>query len=270
MKIDGRALARDILDSLKDEVAKLVEQGVTPTLAVVLVGDNPASISYIKQKQIAAEAIGAKIVMSQQTTAIGSMQMKEIIHAYNTDPTVHGIIVQRPLPKETHIDPSVLLTVGAAKDVDGFVSGSPFVAPVALAVEKILDTADKNWQKQHIVIVGRGETAGKPIYDYLMKPGCQIAQIHSQTPNPEALLKEADIIISCVGHRGVVTKSVVKPGAILIGVGIGRDEEAVLQGDYDEAEIADVASFYTPTPGGVGPINVACLMANLVVAAKTH
>lgn len=294
MKIDGRALARDILDSLKNEVAELATHGVTPTLAVILVGDDPASVSYIKQKQHAAETIEANIRIKYLAASIKENELLTLITSLNTDPNIHGIIIQRPLPKKTNIDPMVLNTVVSRKDVDGFVPGSPFVAPVALAVTKILEriftyegekqdgfriksgmTGFTAWlQDKTIVVVGRGETAGKPIAEYLAKAprpglGASITVIHSKTPHPEEILKTADIIVSCTGKQGIITKNVIKTDAVLIGVGIGRDGDHKLQGDYNEAEIEGLASYYTPTPGGVGPVNVACLMANLVTAAKT-
>lgn len=242
MKIDGKAIADKILDDLAREVKK---NGIVPTLAVILVGDNPASMAYIKQKQKAADRIGAKVILSNKLSDVKK---------FSDDPSVHGIIIQRPLPNDKI--PEVILT----KDVDGFEKKSPFTVPVAMAVETILNTTGTDWNNQKIVVIGRGETAGKPIAAYFK----QSTVVHSQTPNPEKILKTADIIISCVGKERVVTT--IKPGAILIGVGIWRDNEGKLRGDYDEEEIKDIASHYTPTPGGVGPVNVACLMQNLIKA----
>lgn len=246
MRIDGKAIADAILTDLASPRVKA-------NLAVTLIGDNPASLAYIKQKQKAAEKIGATIVMSNT--------ISDLKH-FNNDPSIHGIIVQRPVPKgigEYHITPK--------KDVDGFEHNSPFDVPVAMAVWEIIKSIHNTQYPIHnVVVVGRGETVGAPIANYLLKKECATSVIHSQTPNPKEIMKQADIIISCVGKERVVTQDAVKPGAILISVGLWRDETGKLRGDYNEEEIADVVSFYTPTPGGVGPVNVACLMQNLIKA----
>lgn len=308
MKIDGKAIAEKILEDLTRKVILLKKKGIVPTLAVILIGDNPASLSYIKQKQKTAERIGAKLILRHQTSDIRRQTLQDTIQQYNDDKSIHGIIVQRPLPKESSIDASVLLKVNPQKDVDGFVSHSPFPVPVAKATITILNEifqlsrhsredgnpTQKSWipdrarlaeskrvgddkkndgfenwlHQQSIAILGRGETAGKPIADYLARKQCATSTIHSQTPRPQELIRHADIVISCVGKDRVVTKDMIKPKSILISVGIWRDSEGKLHGDYEEEDIKDVASFYTPTPGGVGPINVACLMQNLVEAAK--
>jgi methylenetetrahydrofolate dehydrogenase (NADP+)/methenyltetrahydrofolate cyclohydrolase len=257
MKIDGRTIADGILTKLRDEVAGMAPK---PILAVILAGDDPASVAYIKQKQKAAETIGAKLLLSHDLSDIEKL---------NHDPSVHGLIIQRPLPKELGDVQQLLNTVKPGKDVDGFVPDSPFEVPVAMAVWEILKSIRYQVAEKKVVIVGRGETAGAPIARYFAKQHFATSQIHSQTPNPEEIMKDADVIISCVGKSRVVTREAVKPGAILISVGIWRDSEGKLHGDYEEDEIADIASAYTPTPGGVGPVNVACLMRNLVHAAQT-
>lgn len=270
MKIDGRNLADTILTRLLPDVAALMEKGVVPTLAVIFVGEDPASVSFIRQKRLAAEKIGAELILSHQSSAISSQQLADIIKRYNDDPNIHGLIIQRPLPVESTVDRSILLTVSPQKDVDGFVPGSLFDAPVAMAVVRIceeifgkLDQLDPFDKK--IVLVGRGETAGTPIARLLTKKRIPFTVIHSQTAGPKEIMKQADIIISCVGKPRVVTKDAIAPGTILIGVGMHREEDGTLHGDYEE-EVEAVASFYTPTPGGVGPVNVACLMQNLISA----
>lgn len=279
MRIDGREIAREILDTLTIDVAKLKAKGITPTLAVILVGDDPSSLSFIKQKKKAGETIGADVIFSHQPLGFSNQQLRDLIDEYNTDPKVHGIIIQRPVPG---IDSTILTMVTPTKDVDGFVVGTKFEVPVALAVVKILEEIHKTgfwiksgmtdfteWLKtKNIVAVGRGETAGGPIAAYLGKLHCATTTIHSQTPHPEELLKHADIVISCSGKRGILTRDTIKPNTILVGVGVGRDDEQKLQGDYNEEEIQNIASYYTPTPGGVGPVNVACLMENVVKAAQ--
>lgn len=275
MKIDGKAIADTILTGLQKEATHLAR---APSLAVILVGDNPASLAYIKQKQNAAQKIGAKIIFNHQQSAISSVTLKTLVDQYNNDPSINGLIIQRPLPSHMRDVTAILNAVNPKKDVDGFVPNSPFDVPVASAVGEILNevhSQEKNKQEffpwlreKNIVVVGRGETAGAPIASYLRKLKCATSVIHSQTPNPEQLLKDADIIVSCVGKSRVVAPGAIKPGVILISVGIWRDSDGKLHGDYDEEEIANVASFYTPTPGGVGPVNVACLMKNLLQAAS--
>lgn len=282
MKLDGKILAQSLLDTLKGEVDNLQKKGITPTLAVILIGDDPASLAYIKQKQKAADAIGARIIFDHQPPALTAGGLYNLITKYNKDTGVHGLIVQRPIPKEVGVVNDTLDDVLPTKDVDGFLTGSPFDVPVAMAIGEILRaiyntpstgaTHNKtfiDWLKEkRIVVIGRGQTAGAPIFRYLEKHHTNVTQIHSQTPKPETHIKKADIVISCVGRERVVTRDWVKPGAILISVGIWRDSEGKLRGDYEESEISDVAGWYTPTPGGVGPVNVACLMQNVIKACK--
>ncbi len=266
MKIDGRAIADSILSHLSEEVSALKEKEIIPTLAVVLVGDDPASVSFIRQKRLAAEKIGAVLTVDQLPIVTTTESLTSLIEKYNEDPKIHGLIIQRPLPKESTIDPNVLLTVAPSKDVDGFVTNSPFHAPVAEAVFTILEEVHIPLLKQNIVIIGRGQTAGTPIARLCVQKRLHPTIVHSQTPNPDHILKEADIIISCVGKKGIVNAANIKPGVVLIGVGMHREEDGKLHGDYEETEIADIASYFTPTPGGVGPVNVACLMKNLIKA----
>lgn len=269
MRVDGKALAEKILDDLVPKVTSLKQQGITPTLAVIQVGDDPASTAYIRQKQKAAEQIGAKIILSHQPSAISNQQLQEIIQTFNNDSSVHGLIVQRPLPEGIRAD-----GILPSKDVDGFIPNSPYPVPVATAVLTILERltgpgpVKKQGQAPSIVVIGRGETAGKPIADVLIKKGYNVTVVHSQTKNPNEIIRGADIVISCVGKPNVVRRDNIKKGAILLSVGLSRDSEGKLHGDYEEDEIKDVAAFYTPTPGGVGPVNVACLMANVVEAAS--
>ncbi len=277
MKLDGKLLAESILAKLAKDVALLQTQGIPPRLAVILVGDNPASLAYIKQKQKAADRIGAEIVFDHQPSTITPEYLSARIIQYNNDPAIHGLIIQRPIPKEVGDVSDILKTVATAKDVDGFLPNSPFDVPVAAAVGEILkyvysesspeQKEYKTWiTGKHIVVIGKGETAGAPILRYLKKQHCTTSLIHSQTRRPANIMKQADIIISCVGKKRVVTREAIKQDAILISVGLWRDPMGKLRGDYEEADIEDVARAFTPTPGGVGPVNVACLMQNLIKA----
>lgn len=284
MIIDGKTIAQDILTRVTSEVNELKKQGVSPTLAVVLVGDDPASLAYIKQKQKAADTAGIILQLNHlEKATIDDLQ--ELIRICNDDSSIHGLIVQRPLPTSLGDVSTILDSVLPDKDVDGFLPNSPFEVPVAEAVgeilkrvksqvsdislEKLKETEFIQWlQEQSIVVIGRGSTAGAPILHYFEKLHCAASQIHSQTTNPNSILKDASVIVSCVGKERVVSKYAIKKGAILISVGIWRDTTGKLRGDYEEADIADIAFAYTPTPGGVGPVNVACLMQNVVKACK--
>lgn len=269
MKIDGKALADKILSDLRLAVVKLKQQGVTPTLAVIQVGDDPASMAYIRQKQKATEQIGTKVVLYQVSRIKYQEELQNIIQKFNDEPLIHGIIVQRPLPEGLRAD-----GILPSKDVDGFLPNSPYSVPVATAVLTILEKVTgsrpviKQGETPSIVVIGRGETAGKPIADLLIKKGYKVTVVHSQTKNPNEIIGGADIVISCVGKPNVVRRDNIKNGAILVSVGISRNHEGKLHGDYEEEGIKNIAAFYTPTPGGVGPVNVAALMTNLIQAAS--
>ncbi len=277
MRIDGKAIATTILEQLTQTCIQLQKRGVVPTLAVGLVGDDPGSASYVRQKTLTAEHIGARLLLSKWNTDVPAETVAQAIRSWNEDQSIDGIIIQRPLP--SHLtDPTLLNSVAPDKDVDGFVPGSAFPVPVAKAVEILLMAASStklpgafaSWmRKKHVVIIGRGETAGKPIAAHLSKYQSELMVIHSKTAPQESAyrMKTADVIVSCVGRERTIGAGDIKPGAILVSVGITRDANNVLHGDYEEEDIREVAGAYTPTPGGVGPVNVACLMQNLVQAA---
>lgn len=288
MKIDGKALAEAILTSVAAKISDLKGNGIVPTLAVILVGDDRESLAYIRQKQKITERIGGRFIFEHLPKTTTPKELAARIAMYNADPTVHGLIVQRPVPIAGDIR-TILNTVKPQKDVDGFIPNSPFDVPIAKAVLDILQhiyhlsfsighfgdiTAKKEqhpdfstWlQSKSIVILGRGDTAGRPIAEALAKQHCTTSIIHSQTPNPKEIMKSADILISCVGRKEVVITHDIKPGVILMSVGLWRDTDGKLEGDYSEEEVKDIASYYTPTPGGVGPLNIASLMQNLLKA----
>jgi methylenetetrahydrofolate dehydrogenase (NADP+)/methenyltetrahydrofolate cyclohydrolase len=279
MVVSGKAIADSILANLISKVSILRARGITPTLAVILIGDNAASLSYIRQKQKACEKIGAKLTLAQLPKRTPRATLASAIAHYNNDASVHGLIVQRPV--SIPAAEKILANIEPAKDVDGFIPHSPFEVPVARATITILEDIHrelrhaelvnirfKPWfHHQSIAVIGRGETAGKPIASLLENYGASIRVIHSKTKHPEKILKNATVIVSCVGKRRIITDKNITTGVILISVGLSRDSEGKLHGDYEEKEIAPAASFYTPTPGGVGPVNVACLMQNLVEGA---
>jgi methylenetetrahydrofolate dehydrogenase (NADP+)/methenyltetrahydrofolate cyclohydrolase len=205
-------------------------------------------------------------------------EFRDAIEKKNRNPDIHGIIIQRPLP-DTRTDLMPLLDfIAPEKDIDGFSDASPYEVPVALGVLEILKKIAQRgnthslrdfMHNKSVAIIGRGVTAGIPIARMIEKLGSIPAVVHSQTKNPKDVTRGADILISCVGKRKTVTREAIKKGVILIGVGLSRNEDGTYSGDYDEREIEDIASWYTPTPGGVGPVNVASLMKNLVMS-YTH
>lgn len=278
MKINGQQIAQSILESLRKEVELLKSQGIIPHLAVILVGENQSSAIYVRQKELKAKLIGAKISVYRLKEDISQAEILSLINQLNADPNVHGIIIQRPLPP--HIDDQVITySTDANKDVDGFRHDSPFSPPVALAVHRILEEIRKKEHSQEpfdawiknkkIVLIGKGQTAGRPMMNYFAKLDIPFTVIDSKTKDKENILRNADILISAVGKRGVIRPEFIKKGAILIGVGM-HPEKGKMRADYEEKLIAEKASYFTPVPKGVGPVNVAMLLHNLIKAAKRH
>lgn len=273
MKIDGREIASEILENLKNRVEKLKEKKVTPHLYIITLGKNSESTSYIKQKLLKAAIIGAKTTVKKMSEKTTTAKLVSLIEKLNNDKKVNGIIVQRPMPK-TIDEEKIALAINIEKDVDGFHPHSKFSVPVALAVlkaiESIIDDQDIiNFLKsKKITVIGKGITAGKPIINLLLKFKIKFKVIDSKTKERKKILKTSDIIISAVGKSNVFTKDDLKKGVILIGVGLHMEKNGKFYGDYNQDEISDKAGFYTPTPGGIGPLNVSMLMKNLIEAAE--
>lgn len=288
MRIDGREIAKGIFEDLKKRVAKLREKSVTPHLVVFLAGDDPASSTYVRQKELKAIEIGAKATIYHLPNSTTEEKLLSIISKLNNDPTVHGIIIQRPLPDHIN-EEKIDLAVDPKKDIDSFHPNSPHSTPLAQAVIRILKethcqtarsdlvkvrpcqgrTSFREWLNvQKIVVIGKGKTGGGPVIQMLRKMDVEPKIIDSKTQNPKEVTKNADIIISTVGKPNIVKADMIKKGVILVSVGLHRGEDGRLHGDYEESEIKNIASFYTPTPRGVGPVNVACLLDNLVSAAE--
>lgn len=290
MKIDGNLIASEIKEDLKKKIAELFSQNIIPHLAVVLIGNDPASLTYVRRKQKIAHEIRAKVTLFKYDSFARKTLIK-LVNKLNNDLKVHGIIIQRPVPidiDKEELDNAVL----PAKDIDGFHPKSKFNSPIAKAVIKILnytfltvkaqsdviaydcDYIDKsgnfpflNWmKKKRILIIGRGETAGKPIAKYFTKLGIPYQVVHSKTLNLKSACLKSDVIVSCVGKPNVVRHDMVTKTAVVIGVGL-HTENGKLATDYIQDEIGLKAAYYTPVPGGVGPVNVACLFDNLIKAA---
>ncbi|HVZ59031.1 MAG TPA: bifunctional 5,10-methylenetetrahydrofolate dehydrogenase/5,10-methenyltetrahydrofolate cyclohydrolase, partial [Patescibacteria group bacterium] len=252
--------------------------GITPHLAVVLIGDDASSHAYVRQKELKMQQIGGIVTTHRFQSDFTQEKLVTLIEELNKDATVHGIIIQRPLPP--HIDKDLISTITAQeKDVDGFKTDSPFAPPVALAVWRILkeihaqsntDDQFETWLKNNkIALIGKGVTAGQPIIHFLTKRHIPFTVISSQTDNREDLIRKATIIISAVGKPHVITPEMISPGVILIGVGMFKGDDGKMHADYEEEETEPKASFYTPVPGGVGPVNVAMLLSNVIKAAES-
>jgi methylenetetrahydrofolate dehydrogenase (NADP+) / methenyltetrahydrofolate cyclohydrolase len=266
MKIDGKQIASEILDDLKTQVSELKKKGITPTLAIILIGDDAASHSYIKQKKLKASEIGAEIKLFHFGST-SEVELLKLITDLNNDPSIHGIIVQRPLPDSFDRD-KISQSIETQKDVDGFNTESEFDAPVALGVIEILNSIGlKELSSKKIVVLGKGETAGRPIIKLLDKMEISFEVIDRKTTNPDELIKNADIIISAVGRENVIKPEILNSDQVLIGLGLFL-KDGKLKGDYEEPEVEGKVKSYTPTLGGVGPVNVACLMKNLIQAAS--
>ena len=271
MKIDGRRISSGILQKLKIRVGELKEKDIVPHLAIIIIGNDTSSLAYVRQKELKAKSIGAQTTILKLNQQTSEADLLKIVEEWNTDRNIHGIIVQQPLPRQ--IDTRIITqAIDSKKDVDGFNSKSKFEMPIAMAVLEILKTISSNpfekWLiSKNIVVIGKGETGGKPIINAMYKLGIEPFIIDSRTKKPQDISKNADIIISAVGKANIVSPGMIRQDVILIGVGQYQENGRVV-GDYDEEKIKNITSFYTPTPGGVGPIDVACLLKNVVIAAE--
>lgn len=286
MRIDGKFIASQIKATLKEKITELNQKNVTPQLAVILIGNDPSSEVYVRQKLKVGEEIGVNVVLHRLTPSKDKQPLIKLVQKLNNDKSVSGIIIQRPTPIDISKEELDLLVI-PQKDVDGFHPDSPFNPPIASAVLKILEYVEKDlcnnpnsplkqnycepflpWlKKQKILVIGRGETAGRPIAQTLIKMGVNIEIAHSKTENMEKLCITSNIIITCVGRPNIVRHNMVSNKTILIGVGL-HQEDRKLKTDYSEQDIADQVAYYTPVPGGVGPVNVACLFDNLIISCK--
>lgn len=277
--IDGKAVAAQVVAEVRDEVSALRAQGIEPALAVVLVGDDPASHVYVRNKVLRAEEVGIRSLEHRLPADCSAEQLLAVVAALNTDAAVNGILVQLPLP--AHIDENrVLQAIDPAKDVDGFHSenvgglsqGRPVLTPCTPAgCMRLLKQTCGDLRGKHAVVIGRSNIVGKPMAALLLQADCTVTVIHSRSLNPQALCRQADIVIAAVGRPRMIDASWIKPGAVVIDVGINRIEEdgkSRLVGDVDFASVAAVASAITPVPGGVGPMTIALLMQNTLTAAR--
>ena len=274
--IDGNALSRQLRTEVAERATALKARGVTPGLAVVLVGDNPASQVYVRNKVKACSDCGMHSVLEKYDATMSEAALLERVHALNADPAIHGILVQLPLP--AHIDAQkVIETISPAKDVDGFhiasagalMTGMPGFWPCTpYGCMKMLESIGYKLRGKHAVVIGRSNIVGKPMALMLLAQDATVTICHSRTPDLAAITRQADVIVAAVGKRNVLTADMVKPGAVVLDVGMNRNDEGQLCGDVDFDGVKNVASHITPVPGGVGPMTITMLLVNTLQAAE--
>lgn len=277
--IDGKAAAARVLAEVGADVAVLKARGIEPALAVVLVGDDPASQVYVRNKVLRANEVGIRSLEYRLGADASAEAVLEVVAGLNADATVNGILVQLPLP--AHIDETrVLQAIDPAKDVDGFHSenvgglsqGRPVLTPCTPAgCMRLLHDTLGDLSGKHAVVVGRSNIVGKPMAALLLAANCSVTMLHSRSVKPEKLCGQADIVVAAVGRPRMIGADWIKPGAVVIDVGINRIEEngrSRLVGDVDFDAVLPVASAITPVPGGVGPMTIAMLMHNTLLAAR--
>ena len=274
--IDGTALAAHCRDQVAQDTLALKARGLTPGLAVVLVGDNPASQVYVRNKVKACEQAGLHSVLAHLPADLSEAALLAKVAQLNQDPTIHGILVQLPLP--AHIDAhKVIEAIDPAKDVDGFhvasagalMTGLPGFWPCTPhGCMKMLQHIGYPLSGKHAVVIGRSNIVGKPMALMLLAQNATVSICHSRTTDLKAMCLQADVIVAAVGRRHTVTADMVKPGAVVIDVGMNRDEAGKLCGDVDFEGVRQVAGYITPVPGGVGPMTIAMLLVNTLESAK--
>jgi methylenetetrahydrofolate dehydrogenase (NADP+)/methenyltetrahydrofolate cyclohydrolase len=274
--IDGNALSKQLRAEVAQRAAALLARGITPGLAVVLVGENPASQVYVRNKVKACQDNGLHSVLEQYPATLSEADLLARVDALNNDPAIHGILVQLPLP--AHIDAQkVIESISPAKDVDGFhvasagalMVGQPGFWPCTpYGCMKMLESIGYDLKGKHAVVIGRSNIVGKPMALMLLQKNATVTICHSATKDLKAMTLQADVIVAAVGKRNVLTADMVKPGAVVIDVGMNRNDEGKLCGDVDFDGVKEVAGYITPVPGGVGPMTITMLLVNTLEAAE--
>ncbi|MEO8389634.1 bifunctional methylenetetrahydrofolate dehydrogenase/methenyltetrahydrofolate cyclohydrolase FolD [Polaromonas sp.] len=278
--IDGNALSKQLRAQVLQRATALRARGVTPGLAVVLVGENPASEVYVRNKVKACEDNGLHSVLEKYPATLSEAELLARVDALNNDPTIHGILVQLPLP--AHIDAQkVIESISPDKDVDGFhvasagalMVGQPGFWPCTpygcmKMLESLNDDNGYDLKGKHAVVIGRSNIVGKPMALMLLQKNATVTICHSATKDLKAMTLQADVIVAAVGKRNVLTADMVKPGAVVIDVGMNRNDQGKLCGDVDFDGVKEVAGYITPVPGGVGPMTITMLLVNTLEAAE--
>ncbi|HEF4439692.1 TPA: bifunctional methylenetetrahydrofolate dehydrogenase/methenyltetrahydrofolate cyclohydrolase FolD [Staphylococcus aureus] len=274
--LDGKQIAKDYRQGLEDQVEALKEKGFTPKLSVILVGNDGASQSYVRSKKKAAEKIGmiSEIVHLEETAT--EEEVLNELNRLNNDDSVSGILVQVPLPKQVS-EQKILEAINPEKDVDGFhpinigklyIDEQTFVPCTPLGIMEILKHADVDLEGKNAVVIGRSHIVGQPVSKLLLQKNASVTILHSRSKDMASYLKDADVIVSAVGKPGLVTKDVVKEGAVIIDVGNTPDENGKLKGDVDYDAVKEIAGAITPVPGGVGPLTITMVLNNTLLAEK--
>lgn len=275
--IDGRMVAGDLLDRLKGRLELLEKQNIKPKLVIVLVGNDPASISYIRQKNKACEKVGIECEQINLEETVTTEELINLVNSFNQDNSVHGILVQLPLPE--HVDaPKVMKAIAAQKDVDGFTAynlGKTFLSAefehlppcTPKGVIKMLEHYQVEMAGKEAVVVGASNIVGKPMSVMLLNRGATVTTCHILTKDLKFHTSRADILVVAVGKAGLITADMVKEGAVVVDIGINK-VDGKLCGDVDFEEVSKKTKMITPVPGGAGPMTVACLIENTIVAAE--
>ncbi|HWT72828.1 MAG TPA: bifunctional methylenetetrahydrofolate dehydrogenase/methenyltetrahydrofolate cyclohydrolase FolD [Oxalicibacterium sp.] len=274
--IDGNLLAQQLRADVARRAAALTAKGKQPGLAVILVGADPASQVYVRNKVKACEDNGLYSLLEKYDAQMSEADLLARIDALNKDPKIHGILVQMPLPR--HIDPQkVIEAISPRKDVDGYsvlsagemMTGLPGFRPCTpYGCMKLIESTGVNLKGKHAVVIGRSNTVGKPMALLLLQANATVTICHSGTPDLGYHTRQADVVVAAVGRRNTLTADMIKPGAIVIDVGINRNDEGKLCGDVDFANAKEVAGHITPVPGGVGPMTITMLLVNTLEAAE--
>lgn len=274
--IDGNALSKQLRAQVAIDAAKLTAQGVTPGLAVVLVGDNPASQVYVRNKVKACEEAGFHSVLEKYDATLSEADLLQRVKALNNDASIHGILVQLPLPAQIDAQ-KVIEAISPAKDVDGFHIASAgalmtgmkgFWPCTPYGCMKLLESIAYPLKGKHAVVMGRSNIVGKPMALMLLQQNATVTICHSGTVNLKDITLQADVIVAAVGKRNVLTADMVKPGAVVLDVGMNRNDEGKLCGDVDFEGVKEVARYITPVPGGVGPMTITMLLVNTLESAR--
>ena len=274
--IDGKEISRQIKEEVKQEVEQLKAEGCTPGLAVILVGNDPASASYVGSKERTVQALGMHSEVIRMDEATSEAELLGEIRRLNDDPAIHGILVQLPLPDQID-EQRIISEIAPEKDVDGFhpvnagklMAGLPgFVPCTPLGIMVMLERSGVVLEGKHAVVVGRSNIVGKPMSMLLLQKNATVTVCHSRTADLPSITKQADILVAAVGREGMIGGEHVKEGAVVIDVGINRGTDGKLHGDVDFDAVLPIASKITPVPGGVGPMTIAMLMANTLESAR--
>lgn len=274
--INGKQISEDIRNSLRNEVEELKDQGLTPGLAVILVGEDPASSVYVRNKEKACHDLGFYSEVHRLSADTTEEELLALVDKLNHQHDIHGILVQLPLPDHIH-EKSVIDAISVSKDVDGFhpinvgnlVIGDDSLLPCTPAgVIEMIKRAGVEMSGKHAVVIGRSNIVGKPVSLLLQRENATVTMCHSRTHNMKEITKQADILVVAIGRANFVDASFVKPGAVVIDVGMNRLDNGKLAGDVDFESVKEVSGPITPVPGGVGPMTITMLMQNTVVAAK--